>query len=131
MQIGNPRELVHAGFIENSGHFKPGEDPRRNMLGPYTAEQVQVLKDVRGLGPKAKERLESMLDAPDLLIQIRAVELVLAYTIGKPKQPKDDSGADVREHLRAIFTALRSKLQPDVYLELVKTLAEAEGIRDE
>lgn len=68
-----------------------------------------------------------MLQSPDLQVQFKAIELTLAYAIGKPKPPKDDTEADVREHLRAIFTALRSRLHPDVYLELVKTLADAEN----
>ena len=70
----------------NKTSFKPGKSGNPSGRPKQTAEQKDALDLIRTLAPKAAEELERLLNDPGCPVnmKIRAIEIVLERTYGKP-----------------------------------------------
>ncbi len=71
--------------------FAPGVSGNPKGRPKQTAEQKDALDMIRGISPKAARLLDSVIDdkSAPLSMRIRAAEIVLDRTYGKPIQPVD------------------------------------------
>jgi hypothetical protein len=98
----------------NSTSFKPGVSGNPNGRPKQTQEERDALAEIRKLAPRAAEVLEEMLssDATPAPTRIKAVELILDRTYGKPDMavkvddPKSDALKDIREQVARIKAAV-------------------------
>ena len=98
----------------NSTSFKPGRSGNPGGRPRRTQEERDALAKIRELAPRAAEVLEEMLDndATPAPTRIKAVELILDRTYGKPdmavkvEDPKNDALKDIREQVARIKAAV-------------------------
>ena len=98
----------------NSTSFKPGRSGNPGGRPRRTQEERDALAEIRKLAPRAAEVLEEMLnsDATPAPTRIKAVELILDRTYGKPdmavkvEDPKNDALSDIREQVARIKAAV-------------------------
>ncbi len=74
-----------------TGRFTKGQSGNPKGRPKQTAEQKDALEMIRGISPKAARLLDSVIDdkSAPLSLRIKAVEIVLDRTYGKPTQPVD------------------------------------------
>lgn len=98
----------------NATSFRKGQSGNPKGRPPQTQEQKDALAEIRKLAPRAAEVLEEMLnsDATPAPTRIKAVELILDRTYGKPdmavkvEDPKTDALKDIREQVARIKAAV-------------------------
>jgi hypothetical protein len=84
--IGKRRVGLKPGQ-KHSGSFKPGHDPRRNLLGPRMSEKKRTFMEAcRELTPNALSVLEEAMNDPQAAWRDRmtAAALLIEHGHGKP-----------------------------------------------
>ena len=75
----------------HSGSFQKGFDPKRNTHGGFTTDLIEVRRLLKNKHlAVAAERVFDLLSSDNDKVAMSAVELVMAYTLGKPVQPFKD-----------------------------------------
>ena len=101
--------------------FKPGQSGNPSGRPKMTEEQKELLKDIKGLAPKAFQAMVNILDSPKVMAmaKVKVIELILNYTLGKPesniKLTIDPAQQTIASEMRiaALVQSIQIQIPPD------------------